>query len=207
MRIHNPLDKILNSEFKVRILRFLGKSDAEWSGRQIAKTIGASPATCHKELKELSEEKVVLLKTVGRSYLYRLNKDNLSVAELLKPLYEKESKIVNGLYKAIIEKIPGDAKSMITSIAVFGSVQRKEERASSDIDLLVLVKRREDKKPAEDIFSVINEAILSRFGNVIAAYIQTVEEFKTGHAEKLGVTENIIKSHELIYGKPLRELI
>lgn len=207
MRIHNPLDKILNSEFKVRILRFLGKSDAEWSGRQIAKVISASPATCHKELKELNDEKVVLLKTVGRSYLYRLNTDNLVVTGLLKPLYEKESNISAGLYKTILEKIPGDVKRRIVSIAVFGSIQRKEERASSDVDLLVLVGSSDDKKPAEESFSGLNDAIVSKFSNVIAPYIQTVDEFKAGHARKLGVTENIIKSHELIYGKLLKELL
>jgi predicted nucleotidyltransferase len=96
---------------------------------------------------------------------------------------------------------------MITSIAVFGSIQRKEERASSDIDLLVLVGSSDEKKPAEESFNGINDAIVSKFSNVIAPYIQTVNEFKAGHTRKLGVTENIIKSHELIYGKPLKELL
>jgi len=207
MRIHNPLDRILNSEFKVKILRFLGKSEAEWSGRQIAKAVGASPATCHKELKELTEEKVVLLKTVGRSYLYRLNRDNLAAAELLRPLYEKEGNIYGDLRKIILDGIPVNVANKIVSIAVFGSIQRQEERASSDMDLLVLVKKAADKRVIEGIIGGVNEKILSRFGNVVAAYIQTVDEFKTNHRKKLWLIMNILKSHDLIYGKPLEGLV
>ena len=44
MRVHNPLDKILSNEIKVKILRFLCKTEAEWSGRQIAKEIKVSSA-------------------------------------------------------------------------------------------------------------------------------------------------------------------
>ena len=44
MRVHDPLDKILNNEVKVKILRFLCKTEAEWSGRQIAQEIKVSPA-------------------------------------------------------------------------------------------------------------------------------------------------------------------
>lgn len=45
MRVHNPLDKILNNELKVKILRFLCKTGAEWSGRQIAQEIKVSPVS------------------------------------------------------------------------------------------------------------------------------------------------------------------
>ena len=93
MRIHNPLDKILNSEIKIKILRFLCRTEAEWSGRQIASEIKVSPPSCHKALRELHNEKILLLRGVGKSHLYQLNKENFLILELLKPLYEKESSI------------------------------------------------------------------------------------------------------------------
>ncbi len=207
MRIHNPLDKILDSEVKVRILRFLGKTEAEWSGRQIAKAVNTSPVTCHKALKELTEEKVVLFKTVGRSYLYRLNKGNTVVSELLRPLYEKEGDIPGSLYKVILEGLSPGVSNKIVSMAVFGSVQRKNESPSSDIDLLVLVKNAKDKEGAEEMIAGINGNILNRFGNTVSAYIQTIDELKENRGKKQDLVESILKSHNLIFGKPLKELL
>lgn len=93
MKVHDPLNKILNNEVKVKILRFLCRTEAEWSGRQIAQEIKVSPAAAHKALRELNNERALLLRSVGRSYLYRLNSENFIILELLKPLYEKENKI------------------------------------------------------------------------------------------------------------------
>ncbi|MCD5401362.1 winged helix-turn-helix domain-containing protein, partial [candidate division NPL-UPA2 bacterium] len=87
MRVHDPLDKILNNEVKVKILRFLCRAEAEWSGRQIAREIKVSPAACHKALRELNNERALLLRSIGKSHLYCLNKENLIISELLKPLY------------------------------------------------------------------------------------------------------------------------
>ena len=205
MRIHNPLDKILNNEVKVKILRFLCKAEVEWSGRQIAREIKISPAACHKALRELNNERVLLLRSVGRSYLYRLNKGNLIISKLLKPLYGRESKIPGKVYEAIIRNIatPGD----IASIAVFGSIKRKKERATSDIDLLVLVRNLEDKEKVEEDFGKINEKIVKMFGNTISPYIQSLEEFKLKHKRGLPLVRNILKSHKLLFGRPLEELL
>lgn len=207
MKVHNPLDKILNNEVKIKILRFLCKTEAEWSGRQIAQEIKVSPAACHKALRELNNEKALYLRSVGKSYLYRLNKENFIISELLRPLYEKESKIPDELYKAIVRNISSSVINDIVSIAVFGSIKRRKERPTSDIDLLVLVKNSENKRKVEEGFGRVNEKIISRFGNPISTYIQTVEEFKLKYKKGLSVAKNILKSHRLLLGKPLEELL
>ena len=205
MRIHNPLDKILNNEVKVKILRFLCKTEVEWSGRQIAREIKVSPAACHKSLRELNSERALLLRSVGKSYLYRLNKGNLIVSKLLKPLYGRESKIPDKIYEAIIGNVP--TLDNIVSIAVFGSIKRKKERATSDIDLLVLVRNLEDKEKVEEDFGKVNEKIIKMFGNTISPYIQSLEEFKSKHKRGLPLVRNILKSHKLLFGTPLEELL
>ncbi|OGL44151.1 MAG: hypothetical protein A2149_09040, partial [Candidatus Schekmanbacteria bacterium RBG_16_38_11] len=159
MRIYNPLDKILNNEVKIKILRFLCKTEAEWSGRQIAQEIKVSPASCHKALRELNNEGMLLLRSVGKSYLYSLNKSNLIISELLKPLYKKESKISDEMAKEIITNISSGVIGDIVSIAVFGSIKMKRERATSDIDLLILVKDEGNKKMVEKDFEKISEKV------------------------------------------------
>lgn len=207
MRVHNPLDKILNNEAKVKILRFLCKTEAEWSGRQIAQEIKVSPAAAHKALRELNNEKALLLRSVGKSYLYCLNRENLIVSELLKPLFKRENKIPEEIYKVIVENIPSSVISTIISIAVFGSVKKRKERPTSDIDLLVLVRNPEDKRKIEEDFAKVNEKIIGRFGNTVSTYIQTVEEFKLKYQRGLTLVKNILRSHSLLFGKPLEELL
>lgn len=207
MRVHHPLNKILNNEVRVKILRFLCKTEAEWNGRQIAKEIKVSPAACHKALRELYNEKALLLRSVGRSYLYCLNKENFIISELLRPLYEKESKIPNEAYKTIVRNVSSLAIKNIVSIAVFGSVKKRKEKAASDIDLLVLVKDAKAKKKVEEGFGKVNEKIMGRFGNTVSAYIQTVEEVKLKYKKGPALIKNIQKSHKLLLGKSLEELL
>jgi len=207
MRVHDPLDKILNNEVKVKILRFLCKTEAEWSGRQIAQEMKVSPAACHKALRELNNEGALLLRSVGRSYLYRLNKENIIISELLKPLYERESKIPDDVYRAIVRNISSLVIDDIASIAVFGSMKKGKERSTSDIDLLVLVRKPEDKRKVEEDFGKVNEKVVGKFGNTVSSYIQTVEEFKLKYKRGLALVKNILKSHKLLFGKPLEDLL
>ena len=207
MRVHNPLDKILNNEMKVKILRFLCKTEAEWSGRQIAQEIKVSPAACHKALRELNNEGALLLRSIGKSNLYSLNKENLIVSDLLKPLYERERKIPDEIYKDIVKNISSLVIKDIVSIAVFGSVKKRKERPTSDIDLLVLVKNSENKGEVEEDFGKVNEKIISRFGNTVSTYIQTVKEFNSKYKKGLSLIKNILKSHKLLFGTPLEELL
>ncbi len=207
MRVHNPLDKILNNEVKVKILRFLCKTEAEWSGRQIAQEIKVSPAAAHKSLRELNNERALLLRSIGRSYLYRLNEENLIVSDLLKPLYEKENKIPDEVYESIVRNISSLVINDIVSIVVFGSVERRKERPTSDIDILVLVKNPENKGEVEEDFGKVNEKIIGRFGNTVSTYIQTVEEFKLKYKKGLSLVKNILKSHGLLFGTPLEEVL
>jgi len=205
--VHNPLDKILSKETKVKILRFLCKTEAEWSGRQIAKEIKVSPAACHKALRELNNEGALLLRGIEKSNLYSLNKENLIVSDLLKPLYERESKIPDEIYEGIVRNISSLVIKDIVSIAVFGSVKKRKERPTSDIDLLVLVKNSENKGEVEEDFGKVNEKSISRFGNTVSPYIQTVEEFNLKYKKGLSLIKNILKSHRLLFGTPLEELL
>jgi len=207
MRVHDPLNKILNNEVKVKILRFLCRTEAEWSGRQIAQEIKVSPAAAHKALRELNNERALLLRSIGRSYLYRLNSENFIILELLKPLYEKENKIPEQVYAEIVKNISSLVINDIISMAVFGSINRKKEKSTSDIDLLVLIKNKEGREKVEEDFGRVNEKIVSRYGNTVAAYIQTLEEFRSKYKKGLTLIKNILKFHSLIFGKPLETLL
>ncbi len=207
MRIHNPLDKILKNEIKIRILRFLCKTSAEWSGRQLAQEIKVSPASCHKALRELRGESVLLLKNVGRSYLYYLNEKNIVVTDLLKPLFDEENKISGRLYKDLKTNIAIKFKSEVISMAIFGSIKKKKERATSDIDIIIVAKNLNSKPKIEKYFEEINKEVSEKYGNIVSPYILTIKEFRVKYKKNLAVIKSLFSSHNLIYGKSLDKII
>ena len=206
MKLHNPLDEILNNQAKVKILRFLCKTEAELSGRQIAKEIKVSPAACHKALRALNNEGVLFLRSMGKSYLYCLNETNFIASYLLKPLYKKESRILNEIYSSIIKSLGTSITKKIVSLAIFGSIQKGVEGPKSDIDILVLVKKKRDKVKVEKGFEKTSKEIISKFGNTLSPYIQTIMEFKLKHKKNLPLIKNILKFHKLLFGTPLKDL-
>jgi len=210
MKITQPLDNILDNEAKVKILRFLCTTNAQWNGRQIAREVGISPATAHKALNGLQGEGVLLLRNVGKTHVYSIIADNFIVTDLLKPLFMKERGILSTIITAVRRAILSSGSGMkedIISIALFGSVDIREDHAMSDVDIAVIVENTKAKIAAEKLFERISEKIFKRFGNNLAPYINTIVEFKTKYNKKMAVVRNLLKRHSMIYGEKLEAII
>lgn len=208
MKINKPLDKILDNETKVKILRFLIKTKAEWNGRQIAKEVGVTPATAHKALQGLYGEGLLLLRNVGKTHIYSLKKDNYLVLNLLEPLFTNEEKVFNNIIKIIRKRINSSSiKKAITSVTLFGSVNLRKEHPTSDIDLAVIISDASNKQKVTELFEDIDKRISKEFGNTLSPYINTEAEFKSKHKKGLGVIKNILKSSRIIYGRKLEEIL
>ena len=207
MRIHQPLNKILNNETKVKVLRFLYSNDIEWSGRRIAREIQISPATCHKALQGLYSEGILLLRNVGRTHLYQFNHDNYVAKELLHPLFKKEERLLKVISRLLRDEFSEKVKERVVSIALFGSVEKREDRPDSDIDLLVLVSSAKDKDKIEKDLDNLNEKTVRLFGKIVSPYIESVSGFRRKYKKGLPVVKEIVQSHKLISGKSLREVI
>ena len=208
MKITSPLDKIINNETKVKILRFLSKSGAEWTGRQIAREIGVTPATAHKALHGLHNEDILLLKQIGKNYIYSLDMENFIVQDMLMPLFAKEDRILKKIIAVITRRISASlAKKSIVSVALFGSVNVRKDRPGSDIDLAVIVKYAKVKKNVENLFWDISQVVAKEFGNTVSPYVNSIRELRSKHKKGLAVIKNIMKSHTVIYGERLERLL
>lgn len=208
MRINEPLNKILSSEAKVRVLRVLCRRQEALSGRQVAKMVGVTAKTAHEILQDFLAEGIVSMRSAGRMYLFSLNEDRLVVSDVIRPLFVSEEGLIQQLLDKIslaVKKSP--LKADILSVALFGSVQKKKERALSDVDLLVIVKTAAAKKKAEDLFFNIDRQMSSSLGNLISPYVHSLVEFKSKSKKGIVVIENILKSYRLIYGLRLERLL
>lgn len=208
MKFTKPLDTILNTETKTRILRFLCKTNAEWNGSQIAKEIGITPAATHAALSALRREGVLELRNMGKTHVYSLKEGSFLVSSLLKPLFANEDKILDTIIDKIKRKIlSSKAKKEIVSVALFGSVSVHQENPTSDIDIAAVVENTKAKAVIERLFEEADIKVSREFGNAIAPFINTRAEFKAKHKKGLAVIRNILKSNNLIYGERLQNLL
>lgn len=208
MKFSRPLDAILTTEAKIRILRFLCRTNAEWNGSQIARELGITPAAAHAALSALRKEAVLELRNMGKTHVYSLRQDSFLVSNLLKPLFAKEDKILDMVIHTIKRKIGSfKAKKEIVTVVLFGSVSASRDTAESDIDIAVVAKDSKAKNSIERLFEELDARVSKEFGNTISAYVNTQAEFKAKHKQGLAVIKNILKSYTLIYGKRLESLL
>ena len=161
----NTLSELLSSRVKAEIFRLLfGLQDQELHVRAMARQSGLNDATVRQELKRLIRFGLVELRRDGNRVYYRANQQH--------PLYLEIHNLVlktTGLVAVLREALAHDD---INVAFVFGSVARSEEKAQSDVDLMVIgsVGLRQLTK--------LLAGVSGQIGREINPHIITVEEFR-----------------------------
>jgi len=107
-------------------------------------------------------------------------------------VFDFEKNTLNELIKEIRILLKNHADSCI----LFGSVARKEERPSSDIDLLIITK---NKKLVKDLIHEKLGYFIDKYGNVITAQIYTKKEFN----KNIPFVATIDKDYKVILGEDM----
>lgn len=207
MQFQHPLNRILNSEYKVRILRFLCRRGGEWVGRRLAAELAMNPVTAHRALRELREATVLEFRKVGSHFLYSLRDDHCLVREVLRPLFEREAHARERLLDVLKRELRTRPRSSVVAAAIYGSLARGQERPTSDIDLLVLVSSPQAKRDVRDALNRAGETVMRTFGNPLAVYVNTVREARQKARRGLPVFRNLLSQHQLLWGRPLHEVL
>jgi predicted nucleotidyltransferase len=150
------------------LLEFFSKPQTAGHVREIARRIGASPATVSAELAALKRLGILRSNTVGRSLVYSIDETSALVPDV-RALVQKTL----GVERLIREALDGLAG--VESAYIFGSYASGKERAQSDIDLLVI--GRPDREALSDRLAPI-ERSLRRDVNVVS---RTEEQLRTRH--------------------------
>ena len=109
-----------------------GHADQSFYVRQLVRAVGAGHGALQRELKYLTEMGLVLRRTQGNQVLYQANSQSPIFSEI-KGLITKTVGIHDLIRSALVSLGPE-----IQIAFVYGSVARQEERANSDVDLMVL---------------------------------------------------------------------
>lgn len=206
MRIHNKLDEILDQPAKVKILRFLFSSNAEFTGRAVARGSGLSVSHSYEMLQDMRKEGLLNVKRQGNALLYSLRLDNYIVKNILKPLYQKEKKIYKDIV-SIIKTALASEKKGICSMAIFGSVAARAENFTSDIDLLVISRDISSKQKVDRLMDNLIAVMAKKFNVAVVPYLLTVSEARNKYKQKVKLTKSIIDNNRLVWGDPVERIL
>lgn len=202
MKFHDPLNEILGSRSKVAVLRLLS-TGRTMTGSQIATELQMSVWSCHQTLKELAGMGVLLMRNTGHSHLFWLPQGTYVWQELLLPLFEKESKLLD----RYLDKALKNIKPHCLSVMLYGSVARGEEETWSDVDLLFVTETVREASIVRSLTRRNLMSLISEFGNPPSFYILTRRQLLEKQNAGLPLIKNIRREGKVLHGSPLEEIL
>jgi predicted nucleotidyltransferase len=127
------LSNLLFAGYRRRVLALLLLHPERQSHvREIARLTGTAAGTLHKELSRLAQAGILLRTEQGKQVYYTANREC--------PVFEELASILRktaGLSDVIAQRLAPVAEKLRVAV-IFGSVARGTERASSDVDVLLV---------------------------------------------------------------------
>jgi len=195
MQFHDFIEMLLGSKVKVKVLRTLWRyREKEFTIRELAKFLGISHMGIKKVLDELEKTNVVMVRTLGRSYAFKLNANSYA-ASIIERTFELEREALSELRDIIKRKLESP---FVTSAALYGSIVQGRETPRSDIDLLIVTNHKEK---VEEIVVELQKDVSDRFGNSISAYY--ISEKNLQRRRRESPVKQALQNHVLVCGKPL----
>ena len=189
-----PLNEILGSRTKIKVLRVLAGSELDLTGRQVARKAGLNAMTCQNTLNRLRDSGILEVRQAGRAYLYQLKERDHLVSNMILPLFRKERAFLKDQLAAFSSRLRGVAASAYLI-----------ESSSSDepgrgICIIVSNETNREfarKKAEEEIESL---------GIILGVTIVAIAELKKLYLEDDPLYQ-AIKDGELIYGAAISRLV
>lgn len=157
MRLANWLEDAFGTNGRVRVLRFLDQSSSpENTLREIARSIGVGPSTAQVAINSLLDAGIVDGRRVGRSHALRI-RDGFA-RQALRRIFEEERSL-----EALVAKTATAAATKGTSVILFGSGARGQQRRTSDLDILVVANEKDDaEKQAASVAAALGQVAVMR---------------------------------------------
>ncbi len=188
MKFHNVLEEVLGTGERVKVLRVLVKYPKEFTSRELSSYCGVSVRGVIDILTLFERHGFVNSRRIGKSIVWKINKNSYLVKSLILPIFEAEADIVDSLKQKISAIVEG---SPVKKAVIYGSIARGEERPDSDIDLLLVVEKR--GKWLEELQNKLRSEVLGLFGNVLSMLVCTAGEYKKmGAGLKKEIEEGIV---------------
>jgi len=164
MKFHGAAEELLGSPAKVRLLRaLLASPGRDATSSQLAREAGVSPQGALNILRQLEHHGLVDGLPVGPSIVWHVRKGH-HLLKALSSLLGMGSRAEDEIRHRVLKAIP---KDRVEEVVLFGSTARGEEKPDSDLDLLVIVKKPQDKALVLERICEVSVDLHHEFGNSV----------------------------------------
>lgn len=202
-----PLDLILSSHSKLRLLRALHATRAPMSGREAASAAGVAVQPAQRALADLVAVGVVRRDDTRSQHLYTLNRENVLVREALAPLFQAESARVGEVFRDLAAAVSGKAGSGVEGLYLFGSAARGSDRLGSDFDVVAVVSAASDVDGVHETLAQSTDQLYTRYGLRLSVLVLDLAKLGTMHADGDALIAELLRDSRRITGKRLEALL
>lgn len=147
------------------------------SEREIASILNVSHMSVNRTMRELADMNFVDFVTIGKAHSWKVNRKSYAfkvLSEVIKGISTIKEPLED-LIKTILRNLP---KTLIKKVVLFGSITKGTERATSDIDIFILLKNKHNKEKLEPSIEKLSNLCFEKYGNNLAPYVLTENEMK-----------------------------
>ncbi len=196
------LDEIFGSKNNIKVLRYLAEhQDWEFNITELSKDIKINKGVLSRLIKILKNKNLIKINQKGKILLFKINKENIIIKNFITHIFQLENNIFDNLIKPRLVHLK--SKNII-SIILYGSYADKTFKLTSDIDLLFILKNK-DNKLSEDIDNIKKEFLKEDL--IIRIDLMTLNEFKKLYKLKEPITTSIKNNHKILFGNDFNDLI
>ena len=200
MFINNPSHGLLPGAI-AEVLRVLSRMTPGRTGRTIAAACrGVSVSQANVALRRLEALGVVVSKPVPPSKQYFLNSNHVMLQPLLS-LVNARDEMFSWL-RTKFEQLPG-----LMSVTLFGSVARRSDAVSSDLDLLAVFEDESEFELLSELITDLKADFLQRYGNNLGLTQLKMSELTNNIQGTSGFVSNVVREGESLWGWGLVNLL
>ena len=186
MRKKSVVDALMPPVRRRLLALTVGAPDRWWFLSELAGALGTRPSSLQRELDSLTAAAILVMRREGRRTYYRANENN-AIFDELRGIVRKTMGIPHEISASLA---PVERKLALALL--YGSVARGEERADSDVDLLVVA----DDLTLEELYRRL-APVEKKLGRKVNPTLYTRDEFR----RKLGKNaflKNVLSGDHII---------
>lgn len=202
-----PLDLILSSGSKLRLLRALHGTRSPMSGREAAEAAGVAVQPAQRALADLVTVGVVRREDARSQHLYTLNRENVLVQGALGQLFQAEAARVGEVFRDLAGVVAGKEGKRVQGLYLFGSAARGKDRVGSDFDVVAVVASPEDVDAVHKTLAQSSEQFYTRYGLRLSVLVLDLAKLRTMHEDGAALVTELLRDNRRITGKRLEALL
>lgn len=203
--LREPLSLAMGSRAKVGTLRVLSLIHEPITQRDVARRAGFQHRSVQLAIEDLVAVNLVMRIEGGRDFLVALNRGH-RLASSLQSLFVQEAEHFLEVRRAIAEALGATGVRDLCAV-LFGSVARAEDRAESDLDLLIVVPAQGARERVLEALESLRAGLLLRFGVELRPIGYTYTEARRLWKQRRSPIREALRDGIALVGPPLREAL